>query len=207
MSSFRLLVVAAAACLAVVGAQEEEECGMYVAVSSTSSSDELKWGLYAGVDIEKGAPVGPPDVAIQTFDLMGNNREEDDEDDTMALQIVEFFEQFIWVPDSSAGKWELPKGRTVTAIPGAGVLGGFNVKLTNADWDHSSAFFRPAMGEQPGVAHPGRGAYSGFFNVGLKSKDSISAGSEIFLDYGENWVSEPKYAARVMASRLLADFA
>ena len=169
-----------------------DQCGMYMAISSTSTVDDTKWGLYAGQDIPADSPIGYPDVAINIFNLQGNAHLVDEEEDDLSLvaATVEFFEQFIWVPLPSGGHFELEDGRTVTAIPGAGVLGGFNPKLTNADWNHSSAYFRPAMGEQPTVNHPGRGAYTNFFNVGLRSKEEIPAGREIFLDYGENWESE-----------------
>lgn len=33
---------------------------------------------------------------------------------------------YIWVPLPAGSQFELEEGRTVTAIPGAGVLGGFN---------------------------------------------------------------------------------
>ena len=172
--------------------EEGDQCGMYMAISSTSTVDDTKWGLYAGQDIPADAPIGYPDIAINIFNLQGNAHLADEAEDNLSLvsATVEFFEQFIWVPLPSGGHFELDEGRAVTAIPGAGVLGGFNPKLTNADWNHSSAYFRPAMGEQPTVNHPGRGAYTNFFNVGLRSKEVIQAGREIFLDYGENWESE-----------------
>lgn len=171
---------------------DQQQCGMYMAISSTSTVDDTKWGLYAGQDIPKDSPIGYPDIAINIFNLQGNAHLADESEDSLSLvaNTVEFFEQFIWVPLPSGGAFELEDGRAVTAIPGAGVLGGFNPKLTNADWNHTSAYFRPALGEQPKVNHPGRGAYTNFFNVGLRSKEEIQAGREIFLDYGENWESE-----------------
>jgi hypothetical protein len=173
--------------IAAVAAQEEEEsdCGMYLAISSTSTVDETRWGIYAGHDIPKNSPLGGPDIAINIFNLQGNTQlaeAQTAEVDNLLSSTVDFFEQFIWVPVPSGGQFELEEGRTVTAIPGAGVLGGFNPKLTNADWNHSSAFFRPSLGEEPGVNHPGRGAYSNFYNVALRSKDEIAAGREIFLE-------------------------
>jgi hypothetical protein len=175
------------ASIAAVAAQEEQDtdCGMYLAISSTSTVDETRWGIYAGHDIPKNSPLGGPDIAINIFNLQGNTQlaEAQTADvDNLLSSTVEFFEQFIWVPVPSAGQFELEEGRTVTAIPGAGVLGGFSPKLTNADWNHSSAFFRPSLGEEPGVNHPGRGAYTNFYNVELRSKDEIPAGREIFLE-------------------------
>lgn len=167
---------------------DKEQCGMYIAISSTSTVDDTRWGLYAGKDYDKNAPLGYPDVAINMFNLQGNAQlaEEDEHSENLVAQTVEFFEQFIWVPIPSGGQFELEEGRTVTAIPGAGVLGGFNPKLTNADWNHSASFFRPNIGEERGVNHPGRGAYTTFYNVALRSTDEIQKGREIFLDYGDN---------------------
>ena len=187
---FHLLMVSTI-CVATTQANEDDssKCGMYIAISATSTVDDTKWGIYAGKDFAKNAPLGYPDVAINIFNLQGNAQlaDESASSETLVAHTVEFFEQFIWVPIPSGGQFELEEGRTVTAIPGAGVLGGYNPKLINADWNHSSAFFRPAMGEQPGVNHPGRGAYTQFFNVGLRTKKEIQAGHEIYLDYGDNW--------------------
>jgi hypothetical protein len=77
--------------------------------------------------------------------------------------------------------------RIVTAVPGGGVLGGYLPKMTNADWNHSSAYHREAWNEYPGVSHPGRGAYSNYYNLELSSLEEIPTGKEIFLNYGENW--------------------
>lgn len=199
--TMRFLTAATALLLttAVAVAKKDDECGLYLAVSSTSDSETPKWGLYAGTDIPANTPVGHPELAIQTHNLMGHNQLSNGEKDetTLPAQAVSFFEEYIWVADATAGKRELETGRIVSAVPGAGVLGGFNAKLTNSDWDHSGAYFRQSIGEAtPGVAHPGRGASTHFYNVTLRSKEEILAGAEIFLDYGENWV-------RVVASFLL----
>ena len=168
---------------------EDDSCGIYMATSSTSTVEQPTWGLYAGKDYDKDVPVGPAEVAIHTFNLMANSIPEAEDDDTMQA-VVEFVEQFIWVPHSSGGQFETEEGRIVTAISGAGIMGGYNAKLTNADWNHSFAYSREAWNEEPGVAHPGRGAYSNYFNVGLRATDSIPAGMEIFVNYGENWEDE-----------------
>jgi hypothetical protein len=154
-------------------------------------------GFFAGKDIPSKTPIGYGDVAIHTFHLMANqiyaNPENgapmDDLDDNPLANIVDWFEQYIWVPHGSGGQFEILEhdARIVTAIPGGGVVGGYNPKMTNADWNHSSAYHREAWNEYPGVAHPGRGAYSNYFNVELASTEHIPAGKEIFLNYGDNW--------------------
>jgi hypothetical protein len=204
---------------------EDDVCGLYLAVSSASSVDEPKWGVYAGVTIPSRTLIGPPELAIQTHNLIGNARSAkgDNVDENSAKQAeklriraVQFFEEFIWVADTTGGKRELDEGRIVSALAGAGFLGGYNPKLTNADWDHRGAYFKDHVEDhfslnggtdatpvavvlgtdghvvegatQQPLAHPGRGASSHFYNVTLRSKEEISAGSEIFLDYGESWV-------------------
>ena len=193
----RLSIAAFAAFIAAVttSAQgsEGEVCGLYLAVSSTSTVEEPKWGLYAGKAFPKGVPVGGGEIAIQTHNLMGNqlsDGEQDEVDDDLSF-VVEFFEQYIWVPQSSGGQFELDSGRIVTAVPGVGVLGAYNPKLTNADWNHTSSYFRESLNEEPGSSHPGRGAYSNFYNVGMKSVAAIPPGMEIFINYGDNWEPEP----------------
>ena len=54
----------------VVSASADEECGIYLAVSSTSTVEEPKWGLYAGQEISKGGGVGFGEIAIHTFHLL-----------------------------------------------------------------------------------------------------------------------------------------
>lgn len=168
-------------------------CGLYLATSSTSLPDDHKWGVYTGKDIPVNSPVGFGDVAIHTFHLMANNIWMDPETEEIVdnldvnqyANVVDWFEQFVWVPHSSGGQFEIEDtvygAKVVTAVPGTGVLGGYNPKLTNVDWNHSSAYHREALNEFPGEAHPGRGAYSNYYNLELSSTELIQAGKEIFL--------------------------
>lgn len=162
-------------------------CGLYLAVSSTSTVDEPKWGLYAGVDVPASSPVGIPEIAVQTLNLGGAVR---DSVDASTTAMVDYLERFFWVPVSSGGQMEGGGGKIITAIPGAGAIGAYNKKLTNAEWNHSAAYFRPSMGELPTVAHANRGAQSHFYHVQLRSKQEIPTGMEIFLNYGDSWGAE-----------------
>jgi len=180
----------------------EGSCGLYMATSSTSLADEHKWGVYAGKNIDAESPIGFGDLAIHTFQLMANNiwmdpsteEIENDLDTNHLANIVDWFEQYVWVPNSSGGQFEIFDtnygAKIVTAIPGTGMIGGYNTKLINADWNHSSAYHREAWNEFPGEAHPGRGAYSNYFNMELASTEVIPAGREIFIEFGENWEDE-----------------
>lgn len=168
---------------------DDSECGLYLAVSASSDASNPKWGLYAGVPIPAESPVGPPEIAIITQNLIGNARKASGSDDA-AVQTVEFFEDFIWVSDSTGAAHEMKDGRVVSVIPGAGALGSYNSKLTNSYWDVSGAYLKDAVGEDGnrGVPHVGRGASSHFYNVTLRSSEEIPAGSEVFLHYGDAWV-------------------
>ena len=48
------------------------QCGLYLAISSTSTDDNTVWGIYAGKDYEKGETVGVPELAINTHNLRFN---------------------------------------------------------------------------------------------------------------------------------------
>lgn len=171
-------------------------CRLYMAVSSTSTVEEPKWGIYAGVDFDENTQLGEPDVAIQFHNLMAHNMvegddEDDDDDEAKSLQrkTVELLERFSWVSDSSGASNEVKApARCNTILPGTALLAGYNGKLTNTAFNHSSSYFRNAMGEAPPTTtHEGRGASSHFYNIGLYSKQLIPTGFELFMDYGENF--------------------
>ena len=95
-------------------------------------------------------------------------------------------------PHPVGGQFEMEEGKLVTAIPGAGSLSAYNPKMTNADWNHSIPHVREAWNEESKKAHPGRGAYSNFFEATVYSTTKIPAGMEIFISYGENYEEENK---------------
>jgi hypothetical protein len=100
-------------------------CGLYLAVSSSSTTDAPKWGLFAGETIHESSPIGYGEVAIHTFNLMANAMTEDEDAPAPLVDVADFIQQFIWVPHSSGGQFELAgPGTIVTAVPGVGVLGG-----------------------------------------------------------------------------------
>jgi len=172
---------------------DNQQCGLYLAISSTSTVDDTNWGIFAGKDIPAKTVIASPDVAINIPHLRANSHpveEDEDTDPAFLSQMVDFFEGYFWVPETAAAQFELAEGRAVTAIPGAGVLAGYSAKLTNADWSIISSYKRPLMGEAPGVSHPARGAHSPFYNAAVVSTQDIKAGSEIFMEFGENWAKE-----------------
>jgi hypothetical protein len=93
-------------------------------------------------------------------------------------------------PHPVGGQNEVENGKVVTSISGGGMLSGFNAKMTNADWNHSVAYHRPDWNEKAEDSHPGRGAYSNFFEASIYATDEIPEGMEVFISYGENYEEE-----------------
>lgn len=176
-------------------AEDDDQCGLYLAVSSTTR-DYTVWGVYAGKDYKQGDVLGSPDLAVNTVNLRANNvldeKTPDHVQDSL-MRTVEFLEESFWVPDSSGGKFEVgDRQRIITAISGPGFLGAFDPSLTNADWDHGSSYKRPSIGERPGVSHPGRGAITPFYNTFLRTVHDVKAGSEVMINYGSNYEADQK---------------
>lgn len=67
-----LLRPAAAAAAAAADADDAPECGLYLAVSSTSTEDSTTWGIYAGRDYASGEHVGAPELVVNTHNLRFN---------------------------------------------------------------------------------------------------------------------------------------
>ena len=55
-----------------ISSNSQSQCGLYLAISSTSTDDNTVWGIYAGKDYEKGETVGVPELAINTHNLRFN---------------------------------------------------------------------------------------------------------------------------------------
>jgi hypothetical protein len=170
-----------------------DHCGLYLAISSTSTVEETNWGIYAGQNYDQGVALGYSDVAINMPYLRVNLAPTDPNAEALGT-VVGFFERFFWVPETASAQFEYTGGKVVTAVPGPGVLAGYKSKLTNADWNTTAPYFRPA-GDDTGVNHPNRGAVSPFYNLQVVSTADIQAGFEVFLDFGDSWKDEGKQAS------------
>ena len=79
------------------GAEEDSsQCGLYLATSSTSTADEPKWGIFAGKSYTKRTRIGFGDIAIHTHQMEANALS-GEQDEDLLTNIVDFFENFIWV--------------------------------------------------------------------------------------------------------------
>ena len=106
-------------------AAASEECGLYLAISSTSTVDDTNWGLFVGQDIDGlNRPIGNPEIGIVVSNLRLHN-EGIKHAKTDLIALVDYFEAFFWVPSTVGAKYhsDTTKGeRAIAAISGAGVL-------------------------------------------------------------------------------------
>lgn len=186
---------------------QQQQCGLYLAVSSTSTADDdaTKWGMFVGRPVEKGDAIGSPQVGITIPHLRANNKKNNDNDDNTNIndKVVDFFEEFFWVPGTAGAPTEIaPGGRSIAAIPGAGVLASYSAKRTNADWSYRSAYYNQynqqqqqdddtdATASSGSSAHSLRGATSPFYNISVVATALVPAGGEVFLEYGDSWAEQ-----------------
>ena len=171
-----------------------EECGLYLAISSTSTVDDTNWGLFVGQDIDGlNRPIGNPEIGIVVSNLRLHN-EGIKHAKTDLIALVDYFEAFFWVPSTVGAKYhsDTTKGeRAIAAISGAGVLASYSKHMTNSDWDPRAAYTRTAPEEVSQLAHPNRGAISTYHNCQIRTTvNRIKTGSEVFMEYGETWAEK-----------------
>lgn len=183
MKNTRLSLVALALIGLAMAAEDDDTCGLYLAVSSTSTADTTNWGIFAGRDYGPGEPIGSPEVSISIPHLRANVG---GPERASIEPIVDFFERFFWVAETSGSQFDIMAGKSVSAIPGAGVLAGYLPERTNADWNVTMPYMRPADADASN-AHPNRGGYSPYHNVQVMSTEKIVTGGEIFMEFGDSW--------------------
>ncbi len=176
-----LLLLVAAAILAAGKGDESEQCGVYIAESST----DHVLGSFAGKSYQGDELIGSSDAIVQGFDLRYHNRHRDEEFTAM-------FENFLgtcWSADSNGGVNEAEE--VISAVGGpcfssAGHVGMINAviyqpaTLLKTDTDLLSSGYDE-------TTSPGRGAFTLHHNLTLIAVDKITAGSEIFLDFGAEY--------------------
>lgn len=170
-----------AALVAATKGDESDQCGLYLAESSTNHV----LGSFAGKSYQKNDLIGSSDAVIQAFDLRYHNTNLDQEANIM-------FEDFLgtcWSADSNGGGNEAEEVISVVGGPcfsSAGHVGMINAVIyqpatllrTNTD------LFASGFDE---TTSPGRGAFTLDHNLTLIAVDKITAGSEIFLDFGAEY--------------------
>jgi len=160
------------------------QCRLYLGPSTTSTDDEPKLGLYAGIDYDEDELIGRPEVGIPLVDFTEawNRR------DALSNNIMEFLEGFLWTAEYGGSKWEGNHSNTL-AVPGYGVLANFHSGTHNVDWVQGSALLRETQADitTAGKAHPSRGAISTYHNFTMTATQPIKRGMELFANFGDVW--------------------
>ena len=176
-----LLLLVAAAVLTAGKGDESEQCGVYIAESST----DHVLGSFAGKSYHEDELIGSSDAIVQAFDLRYHNRDRDEE----FTAKLENFLGTCWSADSNGGVFEAEEVISVVGGPcfsSAGHVGMINAiiyqpaTLIKTDTDLLSSGYDE-------TTSPGRGAFTLHHNLTLIAVDKITAGSEIFLDFGAEY--------------------
>jgi hypothetical protein len=84
--------------LIIPPATGEDQCGLYLAVSSTSTGDNTVWGIYAGKEYKNGDAIGQNELAVSTINLRANNLMDPSSPPTKQqalLNSLEFLEEYV----------------------------------------------------------------------------------------------------------------
>jgi len=162
-------------CVADIDNNEQNfPCSVYLARSTIPNGG---FGLFAGVPIPRGRPVGPPDIAVHLIDLPTD-------EDNFALRNLH--EKYAASSHVTGGQFE---GNQVHALlPGIGMVANGLAK------DFNVIPYRPDVNEADvaRTTSPGTGAISHYFNMSYFSFQDIRVGEEFFVKFTEDSTSLPK---------------
>eukprot|EP00986_Skeletonema_menzelii_P001704 scaffold463_cov135-Skeletonema_menzelii.AAC.13 len=178
--AYLILLVAAAGLTAGKG-DESEQCSVYLAESST----DHVLGSFAGKSFQRDELIGSSDAVVQAFDLRYHNRNEDKKHAVM----LENFLSTCWSADSNGGGNEAED--VISAVGGPCFSSAGHVGMINAVIYQPATLLKTdtdllASGYDE-TTSPGRGAFTLHHNLTLIAVDKITAGSEIFLDFGAEY--------------------
>lgn len=149
-------------------------------VMAESSIREAGWGVYTMISLPRGAPVFYGDVVIQVPDL----------NHTHANGMRFLLHDYMWESPETGGQYE---GKHVSSmVPGIGML-------TNGHETQSNVLpYRPQIDEAdlPRTTSPGAGAITHYHNYSFYVQHPLTAGTEVFLNYGKRWVGERRQRLR-----------
>jgi len=149
-------------------------CRLFMALS-TIPNDGI--GVFTGVPLKEGEPVGYGDTAIPVTDMDWHNDGLAENDDYHWL-----WRQYDWNSDE-IGKMEFEAETVKACIPGLGAMPNCHFRLSNVEesWSlyDTDGFHRK---KDPGV-----GAFTRYYGRNSTAIRDISEGTEIFVDYGEHW--------------------
>lgn len=177
----------------------------------SSNKSNVGWGVFVLQPHRKGAKIGPPDVVVHVIDLLpqqaaaANNN---NNNNRIITGLARLLQQYWWSAEETGGFYE---GRHVVAhAPGIGMLanGYYAAAKTRGDTTTTATTsattttisnsipnvlpFVPTVheGGVTRMASHGAGAFTHYFNYSFYAQREISAGHEIWVNYGAQWVQE-----------------
>lgn len=146
-----------------VGHRSSHKCAMYLAESSIPNAG---FGMFTGIDRDKGSFMAGPDIVHQLVDN--------------SLQHGSYMNDLHWSSDVSGGFYEAQYVSSL--IPGVGSIGNGFYSLLNAE-----AFMGAPSTGAAEMSDIARGAYSNYMGHHFITTRPVQAGEEVFLNYGENY--------------------
>ena len=145
--------------------EQSQSCGLYLAVSSISTTDHSRWGIYIGDTPIHGISsiIGSMEIGIMIPHLRIyniNNTKNNYIIHDSELKMIDYLESFLWVPSTAGAKYDISHGRSIAAIPGGGLLASYSKKMTNTDWHIVLPYRHRKLGFYNTSSHPNRGAIS-----------------------------------------------
>jgi len=195
----------------------DNECKLYLAPSYESNEDVITLGMFAGVDLPEKSIIGIPELAIPLIDMdLHNGMPKGYVKPHYFKNQLDFFwnpstvgatYEIHTYPDESD---EVKSGGSglLVAIPGVGSLTAEHNSISNAALDSAAVLRRTNANRSTDAntnanadmdsnshdnnddarkSHPGRGAYTHYYNVTLKTTKLIPTGMQIFQDAGSQY--------------------
>ena len=144
-------------------------CRYYIAQSSIPNSG---WGIYTAIDIKEDDIVFQPEIIVPIIDIAKHNQKSHN-----------------WMPDSYVWQPEVPgiefeSDHVDAFIPGPGAIPNSYPELNNVGVRNKGSYDDCGLHRSK---DPGAGAFSYYIYDDARAIRNISAGSEVFINYGEHW--------------------
>mmetsp|Transcript_50815 Transcript_50815/g.99369 ORF Transcript_50815/g.99369 Transcript_50815/m.99369 type:complete len:721 (+) Transcript_50815:121-2283(+) len=159
-------------------------CGMYLAESSIPNSGI---GLYAGVPYSKDQQIASRDVAVPVIDRIFHHDGPDADDlDFDERKLDWILVDYFWQAASCLpANFETYTDTVDCVVPSLGMAANSHQGLKNSGYDRSKV----GSAGLSRYRDPGAGAITNY-HVEFTTNKALEAGSELFVDYGENWFIE-----------------
>ncbi|CAB9505746.1 Guanylate cyclase [Seminavis robusta] len=174
----------------VLPPDEQPACGLWMAPSTLGEGANL--GMYAGVDIDKGhviqkeiaIPIAFRDWTGPDYFWQLPEVDKSGEKDDGALWYRYIWSG--WVADLETYQETNLQANKVVFVPGIGCTINSILEMRNVQSTHGSTYDTAGLTR----GDPSAGAFSPYYDSQTKSVRFIPAGSEIFADYGDEWIPD-----------------